>query len=196
MLFALIVIPRSRSRSIESSTCAVISRWLNAPVSSSKRSASVDLPWSMCAMMQKFRMYCGSIVCICSGALWGCGSPNGAPQNAPATRAPAAPLKLTSVPQFGASGQRSQTRVRGCNARRKTRFANSEILRGNASGHLRDNPPRRKRKHQPRGAAEENAQPHERANHPFRARRPRAPNENAQDKRHDSVEQKPHRSRT
>ena len=55
------VMPRSRSRSIESSTCAVISRWLSAPVSSSRRSASVDLPWSMCAMMQKLRMKRGSM---------------------------------------------------------------------------------------------------------------------------------------
>src|SRR5436853_7834482 len=32
-----------------------MSRWLIDPVCSSKRSASVDLPWSMWAMMQKFR---------------------------------------------------------------------------------------------------------------------------------------------
>ncbi|ETT24480.1 hypothetical protein RR21198_0234 [Rhodococcus rhodochrous ATCC 21198] len=25
------------------------------------RSASVDLPWSMCAMMQKFRIFAGSV---------------------------------------------------------------------------------------------------------------------------------------
>src|SRR5689334_22312686 len=61
MLFALIVMPRSRSRSMESSTCSCISRSESAPVISSKRSASVDLPWSMCAMMQKFRMNCGSM---------------------------------------------------------------------------------------------------------------------------------------
>src|SRR5438477_53041 len=46
MLFALMVMPRSRSRSIESSTCSCISRCVSAPVISSKRSASVDLPWS------------------------------------------------------------------------------------------------------------------------------------------------------
>src|SRR5213078_4477143 len=61
MLFALMVMPRSRSRSMESSTCSCISRWVSAPVISSRRSASVDLPWSMCAMMQKFRMNFGSI---------------------------------------------------------------------------------------------------------------------------------------
>src|SRR5712692_2462298 len=61
MLLALMVIPRSRSRSIESSTCALISRWESAPVSSSSRSASVDFPWSMCAIMQKLRMNCGFI---------------------------------------------------------------------------------------------------------------------------------------
>src|SRR3954464_11677320 len=48
--------PRSRSRSIESSSCG---RWLRAstvPVSSSMRSASVDFPWSMWAMVEKLRM--------------------------------------------------------------------------------------------------------------------------------------------
>ena len=39
-----------------SRTCASISRACSAPVSSRKRSASVDLPWSMCAMMEKLRM--------------------------------------------------------------------------------------------------------------------------------------------
>jgi len=46
---------------MESSTCSCISRFDNAPVISSKRSASVDLPWSMCAMIQKLRMNLGSI---------------------------------------------------------------------------------------------------------------------------------------
>ena len=32
-----------------------MSRWLIDPVNSSRRSASVDFPWSMWAMMQKFR---------------------------------------------------------------------------------------------------------------------------------------------
>ena len=32
-----------------------MSRWLIDPVCSRRRSASVDLPWSMWAMMQKFR---------------------------------------------------------------------------------------------------------------------------------------------
>src|SRR6266508_2221314 len=52
---SLIVMPRSRSRSMVSRTWSCISRWLMAPVRSSRRSASVDLPWSMWAMMQKFR---------------------------------------------------------------------------------------------------------------------------------------------
>src|SRR5579871_1171075 len=39
-----------------SSTCSTMSRWLTAPVRSNRRSASVDLPWSMWAMMQKFRI--------------------------------------------------------------------------------------------------------------------------------------------
>src|SRR5690242_2508987 len=48
--------PRSRSRSIASSTCASISRAWSAPVISRKRSARVDLPWSIWAMTEKFRM--------------------------------------------------------------------------------------------------------------------------------------------
>src|SRR5690349_7240113 len=49
--------PRSRSRSIASRTCASISRACSAPVSSRKRSASVDLPWSMWAMTAKLRTW-------------------------------------------------------------------------------------------------------------------------------------------
>ena len=56
---ALMVMPFSRSRSMRSSTCSAISRWAMVPVSSSRRSARVDLPWSMCAMMQKLRI-CGA----------------------------------------------------------------------------------------------------------------------------------------
>ena len=52
---ALIVMPFSRSRSIESRTWLVIWRPSTVWVSSSSRSASVDLPWSMCAMIEKFR---------------------------------------------------------------------------------------------------------------------------------------------
>src|SRR5258706_13310433 len=47
--------PRSRSRSMVSRTWSCMSRWLMDPVNSSRRSASVDFPWSMWAMMQKFR---------------------------------------------------------------------------------------------------------------------------------------------
>src|SRR5438552_12522806 len=50
------VMPRSRSRSIRSRNCSRISRSETAWVSSSNRSASVDLPWSMWATMQKFLM--------------------------------------------------------------------------------------------------------------------------------------------
>ena len=53
---ALIVIPRSRSSSIESRICSRISRCGTASVSSRMRSASVDLPWSMCAMIAKLRI--------------------------------------------------------------------------------------------------------------------------------------------
>src|SRR5437879_5784732 len=58
---ALMVIPRSRSRSMASSTWACISRAVKDPVSSSRRSASVDFPWSMCAMIAKLRMTARSI---------------------------------------------------------------------------------------------------------------------------------------
>src|SRR5574341_1177993 len=50
--------PRSRSRSIESRNCSVISRLLSAPVRSSRRSESVVLPWSMWAMIEKLRIRC------------------------------------------------------------------------------------------------------------------------------------------
>src|ERR1700728_740529 len=52
------VMPRSRSRSIESSTWACISRSSRPPHSWMRRSASVDFPWSTCAMMEKLRMRC------------------------------------------------------------------------------------------------------------------------------------------
>src|ERR1700693_313315 len=51
----LIVMPRSRSRSIASSTCSSICRRPIVLVTSSKRSESVVFPWSMWAMMQKLR---------------------------------------------------------------------------------------------------------------------------------------------
>src|SRR5271169_4469763 len=48
--------PRSRSSSILSSTCSRISRAASPPQASISRSARVDLPWSMCAMIAKLRM--------------------------------------------------------------------------------------------------------------------------------------------
>src|SRR5579864_7888472 len=59
--WALMVMPRSRSRSMESSTWACISRAVSDPVSSSRRSASVDLPWSICAIIAKLRMKAASM---------------------------------------------------------------------------------------------------------------------------------------
>src|SRR5213075_1365548 len=53
---ALMVIPRSRSSSIESSSCGLCLRGSTAPVTSRMRSASVDFPWSMWAMIEKLRM--------------------------------------------------------------------------------------------------------------------------------------------
>src|SRR4051794_38862841 len=58
---ALMVMPRSRSMSILSRYCARMCRESTSPVRSSIRSANVDLPWSMWAMMQKFRMRAGSV---------------------------------------------------------------------------------------------------------------------------------------
>ena len=55
------VIPRSFSRSIESRNCSLISRLVRAPVFSIRRSESVVLPWSMCAMIEKLRMFCMKI---------------------------------------------------------------------------------------------------------------------------------------
>ena len=59
--WVLIVMPRSRSMSIRSRYCARIARSSTTPVSWSIRSASVDLPWSMWAMMQKFRIRSGGV---------------------------------------------------------------------------------------------------------------------------------------
>src|ERR1700687_1032746 len=51
------VMPRSRSMSIESRIWSRKSRSSTAPQRWISRSARVDLPWSMWAMMQKFRMF-------------------------------------------------------------------------------------------------------------------------------------------
>src|SRR5512144_1943696 len=48
--------PRSRSRSIESSSCGRWLRGATVPVTSRMRSASVDFPWSMWAIIEKLRM--------------------------------------------------------------------------------------------------------------------------------------------
>ena len=57
----LIVMPRLRSMSIRSRYWARIERSSTTPVSCSIRSASVDLPWSMWAMMQKLRICAGAV---------------------------------------------------------------------------------------------------------------------------------------
>src|SRR5690606_24770234 len=49
--------PRSRSIGLLSSTCCSISRAVRPPHSWMMRSASVDLPWSTWAMMEKLRMF-------------------------------------------------------------------------------------------------------------------------------------------
>src|SRR5690554_2680987 len=50
----LMVIPRSRSKSILSNSCAWASRAVTVCVASNKRSARVLFPWSICAIIQKF----------------------------------------------------------------------------------------------------------------------------------------------
>src|SRR5512143_1427452 len=50
------VIPRSRSISILSRNWSTFSRSVSVPVYSINRSARVDFPWSMWAMMEKLRM--------------------------------------------------------------------------------------------------------------------------------------------
>jgi hypothetical protein len=54
--WALMVMPRSRSMSMESRYCSRISRGSTAPVISRMRSDRVDLPWSTWLMMEKLRM--------------------------------------------------------------------------------------------------------------------------------------------
>ena len=52
----LMVMPRSRSRSMLSNTWSRILRASIVLVTSRKRSASVDLPWSICAIIEKLRI--------------------------------------------------------------------------------------------------------------------------------------------
>src|SRR6185369_7081759 len=88
------VMPRSRSRSIESSTWSPISRSERPPQSWIKRSASVDLPWSMCAMMEKLRMR------FCSISKEGAEAPSMAailPQGGSLPRRAASPFVRESV---------------------------------------------------------------------------------------------------
>ena len=40
-----------------SNTCSCISRFVKTPVSSISLSASVDFPWSICAIIQKLRIF-------------------------------------------------------------------------------------------------------------------------------------------
>src|SRR5207342_176351 len=58
------VMPRSRSIGLESSTCASISRACRPPQSWMMRSARVDLPWSTWAMIEKLRMCCIEPGCV------------------------------------------------------------------------------------------------------------------------------------
>ena len=55
------VMPRSRSMSIESRYWSLMSRAFTAPVSSRMRSESVDLPWSMWATIDRLRILSGAV---------------------------------------------------------------------------------------------------------------------------------------
>src|ERR1700694_216700 len=55
------VIPLSRSRSMESKNCSRISLGSTAPVSSRTRSDSVDFPWSTWLMIEKLRIESGRV---------------------------------------------------------------------------------------------------------------------------------------
>src|SRR5690606_15759270 len=55
--FNFIVMPRSLSKSIPSNTCSFISLFERVFVFSRIRSARVDLPWSICAIIEKFRTF-------------------------------------------------------------------------------------------------------------------------------------------
>jgi riboflavin synthase len=69
-VLALMVMPRSRSISIASSICSFMSRSATVPVSWISRSARVDLPWSICATMEKLRIWASSVMGgICGGDL-------------------------------------------------------------------------------------------------------------------------------
>src|SRR6476646_8924364 len=59
--------------SMLSSTCSLISRAVNPPVAWIKRSASVDFPWSMWAIIEKLRISERSVIArALSGGRGGC----------------------------------------------------------------------------------------------------------------------------
>src|ERR1700761_4905636 len=62
-VWALMVMPRSRSISIESRIWLVMSRAATVPVNWISRSARVDLPWSIWATMEKLRILDRSGIC-------------------------------------------------------------------------------------------------------------------------------------
>ena len=63
------VMPRSRSISIELRICSFISRIVTLPHSWISRSESVDLPWSMWAMIEKLRIRLMSVMGRCLAPL-------------------------------------------------------------------------------------------------------------------------------
>ena len=60
----MMMMPRSCSSSMESRICSARWRWSMALHSSSRRSARVDLPWSIWAMMEKLRILESSVIWV------------------------------------------------------------------------------------------------------------------------------------
>src|SRR5205807_3869234 len=82
------VMPRSRSMSMESSTCSTISRSVSPPVSWISRSAKVDLPWSICATIEKLRMLSMAAAVMARGLAPGAAERQASPVSVRAVRVP------------------------------------------------------------------------------------------------------------
>src|SRR6185503_1985563 len=112
------VIPRSRSRSMESSSWARMARGSTVCVISRMRSASVDFPWSMWAMIEKLRMRDWSVM-------------GGGPRvrGSAAAAGPQPPLdERADLRHLGQARADHEERVRG--PAREQRRAHGDDLRG------------------------------------------------------------------
>src|SRR3954469_15386825 len=108
--------PRSRSRSIESSTCARMYRGSTVCVISRMRSASVDFPWSMWAMIEKLRM-------------WSCAAMRPSRIGGGSARAPAQPPHDDLLEPLGLGNALHQHRGRVDGEPRERRDADGHDLR-------------------------------------------------------------------